>query len=68
MRVKSFVTVACLVAVAGSSAAGQDVVTLRDHGPNENRIDVVVLGDGYTGDELAQYSTDVNRVVAGFFP
>ena len=67
VRVKTFVTVACLVAVAGSSVAGQDVVTLRDHGPNENRIDVVVLGDGYTGDELAQYSTDVNRVVAGFF-
>ena len=30
MRVKSFVTVACFVAVAGSSVAGQDVVTLRD--------------------------------------
>lgn len=67
IRVESFVTAACFAAVAGSSMAGQDVVTLRDHGPNENRIDVVVLGDGYTGDELAQYSTDVNRVVAGFF-
>lgn len=48
MRGSSSVVVACLVAVASSGVAGQEVVTLRNNGPNEKRINVVVLGDGYT--------------------
>lgn len=34
---------------------------------NDNRLDLVFVGDGYTAGEIGQYTTDVNNVVASFF-
>lgn len=43
------------------------VTTLRDSGDPANRVDLVILGDGYTVSELGKYATDVENVVNGFF-
>jgi len=42
------------------------VTTLIDNGPSANRVDVVLLGDGYTEPELADYATHVNNVLTLF--
>ncbi len=34
---------------------------------NENRLDLVIVGDGYTAGELAQYDADVSNVINNFF-
>src|SRR5262245_37203017 len=41
---------------------GDPVVTLLDNGPSENRIDVVIVGDGYTSAQLGTYASDVDDV------
>lgn len=44
-----------------------NVETIIDNGPVENRIDIVVLGDGYTEPNLGLYADDVNDVIDSFF-
>ena len=41
--------------------------TILNNGPTENRIDLVLLGDGYTEQELANYINHANNMVNGFF-
>ncbi len=43
------------------------VTTIVDNGPSSNRIDVVMLGDGYTEPELTDYAQHVNNVLVSFF-
>jgi hypothetical protein len=40
---------------------------VREHGPVDNRIDLVLVGDGYTSAELPLYRESAERVVAAFF-
>ncbi len=55
----------CLLVVA--RAAAEPVTVVRRNGPNYNRINIAVLGDGYTSEELSKYSTDVDRVLVWLF-
>ena len=48
-------------------AWGEPVTTIRDNGDAANRVDFVILGDGYTADEMTKYANDVENVVNGFF-
>ncbi len=48
-------------------AWGEPVAVIRDNGDPANRVDIVVLGDGYTADELGKYATDVETFVQGTF-
>ena len=57
--------VCCFVVVA--RAAAEPVTVVRRNGPNNNRINVAVLGDGYTSEELTKYSTDVDLLLADLF-
>ena len=41
--------------------------TVINSGPSENRIDIVVVGDGYTQSELANYRLHVNSILNGYF-
>ncbi len=50
-----------------SALSGWTVETIIDNGPSSNRIDVVVLGDGYTASEMGDYRNQVNKVVNNFF-
>ena len=44
-----------------------DVYTIIDNGPVGNRIDIVMLGDGYTEPNLGVYAGHVSDVIDGFF-
>lgn len=52
---------------APSRAPFQDVATLIDEGPAENRIDLVFLGDGYTMEEQGKFFRDIRRLVKEMF-
>jgi len=42
------------------------VTTIVDNGPSQNRIDIVLLGDGYTQAELGLYASHVDNVIGQF--
>jgi IgA peptidase M64 len=48
-------------------ALGEPVTTIRNNGDSANRVDLVILGDGYTSTEMEKYATDVENAVQGFF-
>jgi hypothetical protein len=52
-----------------SAAFAEPVVTIRNNGPSSNRVDLVVVGDGYTSAELqsGKYASDVETAVQGMF-
>lgn len=52
---------------AASAAAAEPVVTIRDNGPVSNRINLVIVGDGYAQPDMTKYATDADRLVRGFF-
>ena len=37
-----------------------------DHGPNAQRYNIVILGDGYRASELGQFATDVKNFIDAF--
>jgi len=43
------------------------VTIIRNNGPASNRVNMVILGDGYTADEMSRYATDVDILVADMF-
>ncbi len=43
------------------------VTTVMDNGPTANRIDLVMLGDGYTAGEMTTYEAHVDAALADFF-
>jgi Ca2+-binding RTX toxin-like protein len=48
-------------------AFGEPVTTIRSNGDSANRVDLVILGDGYTSTEMGKYAAEVVNVVQGFF-
>ena len=48
-------------------AWGEPVTTIRDNGDPANRVDFVILGDGYMSDEMIKYANDVENAVNEFF-
>src|SRR5262245_53968132 len=65
--VRPVVLAAVTMGVLASAAAGETVVTVRQTGDSSNRVDVAILGDGYTAAEMAKYSADVNALIAQLF-
>src|SRR4051812_14326497 len=43
------------------------VTQLRNNGPSDNRVDVVLLGDGYTEADLPTYRANADTIQQGFF-
>jgi hypothetical protein len=57
-----------LLVVANPNIAwGEDVYTIRNNGDPANRIDIVILGDGYTASELTDYVSDIEDFVNRMF-
>jgi hypothetical protein len=52
-----------LFVLVAAGAAAEPVVTIRTNGPSANRIDFVILGDGYTSRELLKFASDVDRLI-----
>ncbi|MER5971157.1 M64 family metallopeptidase [Streptomyces sp. NPDC002055] len=46
---------------AGPVAGDGEVTPVVENGPTEEKLDVVVIGDGYTADELARFRTDARE-------
>lgn len=40
--------------------------TIVDNGSSQNRVDIAILGDGYTAGELQKYRNDVQTLIQGF--
>ena len=59
--------VAASLGLVATGAEAEPVEVIRSSGPDENRINVAILGDGYTRGELGKYANDVERLLAGFF-
>lgn len=57
------VVLACLPCVA----FGYSVELLKANGPPEQKIDLVILGDGYRAQDQAQLADDARRVMADLF-
>ena len=66
-RTVVFLLAAACLGVAVTGADAEPVEVLRSNGPDQNRINVAILGDGYTREELGKYANDVERLLAGFF-
>ncbi|MFF2809636.1 M64 family metallopeptidase [Streptomyces sp. NPDC058000] len=49
------------VATAPAHAADGQVTKVIDNGDTKDRLDVVVIGDGYTADQLDQFHTDAKE-------
>jgi len=48
-------------------SANAQVTKIKDAGPDDKRINFVVLGDGYTIDEMDKFNTDANGITNAFF-
>ena len=49
------------------NSASSNVIKVMDNGDSTNRVDLVFLSEGYTTYQLAQFSTDVNNIISGYF-
>ena len=58
---------ALLIIAAAVSGFGQTATALVLNGDPSNRIDLVILGDGYTADELEKFATDAARLRKDIF-
>ncbi len=43
------------------------VWTVLEHGPPQEKVDIVLLGDGYTADEIPQFHDDARRLTEALF-
>lgn len=48
-------------------ASAEPVETIVDNGNGMNRVDITILGDGYTAAEMQKYRSDVERLMTAFF-
>lgn len=51
----------------GSRGSTWPVVTIRDNGPSSNRVDLVLVGDGYLTSEMSRFATHAAGIVVPFF-
>jgi hypothetical protein len=63
----TFTSALLLVAAIVQPALAQPVTTIVNGGPSTNRIDLVVIGDGYTTADLPKYAADVQEFVISMF-
>ena len=52
---------------AGAQGPIWNLTTLRNNGPVDNRVDWVIVGDGYTQSQLNTYADHVQKIVDGWF-
>jgi hypothetical protein len=56
-----------VVLSATALAWAEPVTTIRNNGSTSNRVDIVVVGDGYTAAEMAKFATDTEVFVSKLF-
>ncbi|MBV9927667.1 MAG: hypothetical protein JOZ96_21795 [Acidobacteria bacterium] len=62
-------TALCLFAFVAfaRAAAAEPVQTIVNNGDPANRVDIVLIGDGYTAAEMTKYQTDIQQFVQLMF-
>ncbi|GEM_PF-2096391 len=65
-RSKAFAAVLLLL-LTFIAARAEPFETIINNGSSDNRLDLAVLGDGYTAGELQKYRNDVQNFLQGFF-
>ena len=68
-RCKLFALFILVLLVIGTRlvAHAEPTEYIINNGPSSNRVDIVVMGDGYTAAEMQKYRDDVQRFMQGFF-
>jgi hypothetical protein len=68
-RVIFGLSVWCFVLLTGGLPGvwGAPVTTVLNNGDPANRVDLAILGDGYTAAEMSQYATHVQQLLQGLF-
>ena len=56
-----------LVLAAGAARAADRLETMEQNGPSDNRIDLVITGDGYTAAQADDFRQDTERLLDGLF-
>jgi hypothetical protein len=64
MRALTSLFVAAGSVFGAQTALGYQTVMIRDSGPADNRVNIVILGDGYLASELSQLQSDVRAAFA----
>ena len=47
-------------------AQAQTTVIVEENGPAENRVDIVILGDGYTAEQIGDFAVDAAALAERF--
>ncbi|MBC8028584.1 MAG: DUF4214 domain-containing protein [Pyrinomonadaceae bacterium] len=55
------------VSLAAVSVQAEPFETIVNNGSSQNRLDIAILGDGYTAAELQKYKNDVQNLIQGHF-
>jgi hypothetical protein len=63
---RAILALATLVCTSAVCAA-EPMVTIRNNGPSDKRLNIIVLGDGYTEAEMIKYARDVDVLIDGLF-
>ncbi len=66
-KLSALTSVIVLLIGLTQTAWAQPVTTIRNSGDSANRVDLVILGDGYAANELAKYASDVETFVQRLF-
>lgn len=56
-----------ILALCSSAVFAEPTTVIQDNGPANDRVDLVILGDGYTAAELGAYAANVDTLVQQFF-
>ena len=69
VRARALRVTLCLLAVLclARAAAAEPVETIVNNGDPANRVDIVILGDGYTAAEMSKYQSDIQQFVGLMF-
>ena len=62
-----WVLIAVLVILCPQIALAEPFETIINNGSADNRVDIAILGDGYTSSQMAKYKTDVQNAMTLFF-
>jgi hypothetical protein len=44
-----------------------NIITIMENGPADKKVDIIILGDGYTKDEMKKFRKDIDRLLTAFF-
>ena len=67
IKVFSFFLLVLVGSLSPLVAYAEPSETIINNGSSDNRVDIVVMGDGYTVAEMQKYRTDVQQFMQAFF-